>query len=129
MYEFKHAQSGSSVLRSTFAYRRLEELAVVRFYECPKLLTLALHTSMVETTPIHCYKAGDGGVCNYWVPKQALHSRVNHEGIRCSLLLVISEQGRSFWLVVSDWNRQGFLLPHYVINLHIKPCPPPSKYE
>ena len=122
VYEFKHHSSVSGLPVGNFDFRSLERLRVALFCECPKLLTLMRHANLEETSPVHCFRAGDRKALEFSVPQQRLHSRTSKEGLRFLLLKVLSEKGSSFWLVMCEWNRQGFLLPDYILKASREPA-------
>lgn len=122
VYEFKHRSAESYLPVGSFDFRSLERLRVALFCECPRLLTLMRHASLEETSPVHCFRAGDRKILKFFVPQQILHSRTSREGLRFLLLKVLSENGCSFWLVMCEWNRQGFLLPGYILRESREPA-------
>jgi len=121
MYEFKHHSTGDHIPRGNFDFRKLEKLAFVFFAECPRFMTLMLHVNLLETSPIHCFRASDRKVLDFFVPKQEICLRLSEDGIRFSVVRVFCEKNVGFWLVVCEQNRQGFLLPSYVLNNFANP--------
>ena len=119
MYEFKNHVIG--VKKGEARLKRLEALAIIHFSECPKFLTLATHTNLLDVTPIHCYRERDRKVIDFTVPKQSFIFLINKTGLRFSVLKVFNENGKLHWLVVCEGNRRGFLLPGYVLNRFANP--------
>ena len=64
---------------------------------------------------------GTGNVLDFFVPKQEMCLRLSEDGIRFSVVRVFCEKNVGFWLVVCEQNRQGFLLPSYVLNNFANP--------
>ncbi len=95
-------------------------MAIIFFIECPKFTTLVRHADQAETTELHCLKA-DRTPVDFGVPKQETRIHTTKDGIPFSAVSVLTENGGKGWLVVNIANRQGFLLPGYVLNRFGKP--------
>ena len=118
MYEFKHYPSGVEIptVSTPFDFVALQALALFRFVECPKFLTLARHTNLEEVTPLHCIAAITKQQIDLQVPRQGLLCKFDTEGLRFTVLRVVTENKHPCWLVVCEQRRQGFLLSSHVLN-------------
>ena len=118
MYELKYSPSIDGVQTGNFDFRTLEEeAALMRFAECPKLITLATHTSLAEITPIFCNSWGTRKKTYFQVPKQKHREEYGPDGTRFIIVRVITGNGVRCWLVVCEWNRRGVLLSEYRLNM------------
>ncbi len=118
MDELKNKASVSGIFhKGNFDFRPLENLAYMRFVECPRFTTLVRHADLSEVTPIHCYNWVTRKQTNFLVPKQDLLIRYTRYGTRFVLLRVINERGISCWLIVSEASRRGFLLHRHILNI------------
>lgn len=115
-YEFKHHSSEATLKRRSFDFRKLEQLAVIRFVECPNFLTLVLHTDSTDTTPLHCKTEGSLQVMDFFVPQQLFIFQTSPEGLRFSVVKVRDVEGVYFWLIVCELNKQGFLVTLDTLN-------------
>lgn len=116
VYELRNKPNLAGIRYGDFDPFRLERVACGRFIECPKLITLARHTDLEETTPIHCYMLRTKKKVNFKVPKQQHVERYSGQGLRFIFVHVVSENGLPYWLVVCEANRYGFLVPGHVLN-------------
>lgn len=116
MYELKYKPSASGIQQGDFDFRQLQAMAVKRFVECPKFLTLVRHTDLTEVDSVHCYSWVTRKRTDFQVPKQKLLVRHSPNGLRFCLVRVINEEASPCWLVVCESNRQGFLLHDYMLN-------------
>ncbi len=111
MHEFKHVASTTGLPRGDFDHVKMKKKALIHFRECPKVLTLARHTDLEEDTPVHCQR-NDGVIIDYRVPRQNLQFLISKEGLRFSVVCVISSRLSRYWLVVCENYRKGFLVPY-----------------
>lgn len=120
MDEFKYSPSfyHRSASRGAFSLKGLLPLATAKFWNAPKFLTLARHVDLIDTTPLHCICVGTNHEMSLSVPHQKLLLKVSDEGALFSAVRVITASGRVCWLVVSQPDRQGFLLPLHVLNVY-----------
>ncbi len=119
MYEFKNESPHHNRRRGSFGLRRWERLALMRFAECPKVLTLAMHAERIETTPLHCWCADTRKQVDFLVPKQTIISKTTGGGVDFLILKVITTHGTNRWLVVCASNRRGFLLEERAFSRYL----------
>ncbi|MFA5132130.1 MAG: hypothetical protein WC444_02250 [Candidatus Paceibacterota bacterium] len=117
MDELKHVPSIHGMSENgTFKIILFEAFATAKLCEGPKIVTIARCADKEDLFPVHCSYAGTGRQVNLQVPKQGLTFLYGPNGLRYSLLSVITERGIKKWLVVCEWNRQGLILPEHVMN-------------
>lgn len=115
MDEFRNKQTLHGLIRGEFAARRLALFAVREFAECPKFVTIARHTNLSETTPVACHLADRRGIIQFQVPKQQFNFFRSRQGLKFTATKVLND-GVSYWLVVCEETRRGFLLPRQVLD-------------
>lgn len=100
--------------------RSLEELALEKYIECPKHITIVRHADLEDDSEFHCTRTaimgplrkGEGLVRNFIVPGQTVIMARDPKYGLFSVIRVSEEvNGPEFALVASVNSRMGFLLP------------------
>jgi hypothetical protein len=105
------------VIEDGFDFEELRKMALCRFFESPRAMTLMQHTMLVDTTEVFCVDE-QGNKVQIFVPKQKLYSAKSKKGAGFLFLRIALKEGEkaSYWLVVYNEHRQGFLFPKNFIT-------------
>ncbi len=126
MDELKHRNPVDYIRVGTFLYPEAYKKAILRFKECPKIMTFLRHADASEDSPLHCVCVGDFGQIDLLAPRQLAVSLSTHEGNQFLAIRVTTDSDPTiplfgkddseYWLVSSYPGRRGVLLSPFVFE-------------